>query len=115
MFRYLFILIFVLFFLAHLPIIILELTIYSIVMLLGRVTKYEKLTKFGWNLLISVDQHANTITGGSPDETISSRTAKAKNSQLWAKYLSNFLDLFEKDHVEKSIEEDEGGDQVLDD
>jgi hypothetical protein len=33
--------------------------------------------RYLWNLLISLDQFANTVLGGSPDETISSRTGKA--------------------------------------
>lgn len=32
--------------------------------------------RYIWNLLISIDQLVNTITGGDPDETISSRCGK---------------------------------------
>lgn len=37
--------------------------------------------KYIWNLLISIDQLCNTILGGDPDETMSSRMGKhlAKN------------------------------------
>lgn len=64
--------------------------------------------KYIWNVLIAFDQFVNALTGGDPDETISSRTGKLKDKRIWAKYLSNFLDLFEKDHTTKSIERDEG-------
>ena len=37
----------------------------------------KKITKYFWNLLIALDQLANTILAGDPDETISSRAAKA--------------------------------------
>ena len=72
--------------------------------------------RYFWNILIAIDQLVNTIFGGDPDETISSRTEKAKQrGQKWAIYLSKFLDLFEKDHTKKSLEADEGKDQLLDD
>jgi hypothetical protein len=77
--------------------------------------------RYFWNILISFDQFVNTIFGGDPDETISSRMGK------WARddendhglkkpiyKIANFIvELFEKDHFEKSIEEDEGDDEVL--
>lgn len=65
-----------------------------------------------WNLLVSIDQLFNTILGGFPDETLSSRMgkhiAKKENKCLLCKYICRFLDLFEKDHCKKSIEKDEG-------
>jgi len=67
--------------------------------------------KYFWNLLISIDQLVNTIFGGDPDETISSRIGKHvhwRGDTGWRLWLSKFLDLFERDHTLKSIEEDEG-------
>lgn len=61
-----------------------------------------------WNLLLSIDQFFNTVAGGDPDETISSRAGKVENSNVFAKYLCKFLSIFEKDHCKKSIELDEG-------
>lgn len=61
-----------------------------------------------WNLLISIDQLANTLLGGFPDETLSSRMGKRVNDCVVCKYMCKFLNLFEKDHCEKSIERDEG-------
>lgn len=60
------------------------------------------------NLLISLDQLGNTILGGLPDETISSRAAKAKLSgKKWGCVLCKWLDKLDKDHCDKSIEMDE--------
>jgi hypothetical protein len=63
-----------------------------------------------WNLLISIDQLVNTIFAGNPDETISSRVGKkikSKTASKFDKLLCKFLDLFEKNHCIKSIEDDE--------
>lgn len=73
----------------------------------------KKVKKYFWNLLISIDQLANTIFGGDPDETISSRTGKLMHKRRWAKWMAAFLDLFEKDHAEKAIEEDEGKNRTV--
>lgn len=77
--------------------------------------------KYFWNLLISFDQLVNTIFGGDPDETISSRMGKwARNKDnrhglrklVWV--VANFVvERFEKDHFAKSIEEDEGKDTTI--
>lgn len=68
----------------------------------GRVKKYF------WNLLISIDQLVNTIFGGDPDETISSRAGKDRKINKFAKILSRFLNWVDSNHVEKSREDDEG-------
>ena len=80
----------------------------------------KKLKKYFWNLLIAFDQGANAICGGDPDETISSRMGKwardGKNNSGLKKpsyQIANFVvELFEKDHFAKSIEEDEGKDEI---
>lgn len=65
--------------------------------------------KYFWNLLVSLDQFVNTLFGGYPDETISSRAAKAKRKKKkWGCILCKFLDIFDKNHCEKNIELDEG-------
>jgi len=76
--------------------------------------------KYFWNILIAVDQFANTIFGGDPDETISSRLGKwhrsGKTKTGIKKYVYNCLnpivELFETNHFKKSIEEDEGQHEV---
>lgn len=62
-----------------------------------------------WNLLVSLDQFINTVLGGFPDETISSRAAKSrKRGKRWACILCRILDRIDPDHCEKNIEPDEG-------
>lgn len=75
--------------------------------------------KYIKNVLISIDQFFNALTGGDPDETISSRVGKLVRSwntpRKWtiAHWLNVILDKIEKDHCKKSIEEDEGKDSIL--
>ena len=67
------------------------------------------LKRWIWNLLIATDQWFNAFFHGDPDETISSRAAKAQiKGRRWGCLLCRFLDIFEKDHCIKSIEYDEG-------
>ena len=35
------------------------------------------------------------------------------HKRRWAKWMAAFLDLFEKDHAEKAIEEDEGKNRTV--
>ena len=74
-----------------------------------------RVCKYFWNILISIDQLFNTIFGGDPDETVSSRSGKRQHEQSWAKYLCKFLNWIDTDHCKKSIEEDEGDNSTLDD
>lgn len=68
-----------------------------------------EMRQYIWNILISIDQLINTFFGGFPDETLSSRMGKrARKGDRFAKCFCNVLDVFDKDHCEKSIEEDEG-------
>ena len=77
--------------------------------------------KYIWNLLIALDQLLNAVFGGDPDETISSRMGKwssmNENKAGWrhyiAKPLCRVLHVAEADHCAKSIEADEGKDEVL--
>lgn len=67
-------------------------------------------SRYFWNLLIALDQLGNTICGGDPDETISSRTGKyARKGRGWFPcHLCKILNLFQKDHCIQSIEIDRG-------
>lgn len=67
-----------------------------------------------WNLLIALDQLANTVLGGDPDETLSSRMGKqiAQRKCLLCRLVCKVLDRFEVNHCQKSIEADEGKDAV---
>lgn len=60
-------------------------------------------------VLVSIDQLVNTIFGGFPDESISSRAAKAQlKGKKWGCVLCKILDKIDKDHCIKNIELDEG-------
>lgn len=66
--------------------------------------------KYFWNILISVDQAANTIFGGDPDETISSRMGKyARRGSGWFPcHLCKLLNIIQTNHCIRVIEDDRG-------
>ena len=74
------------------------------------------------NNLIAIDQIGNTVAGGDPDETISSRLGKLKryhNGTIpWRRPLSKVidigLDILDENHSTDAIESDEGKDAILD-
>lgn len=78
--------------------------------------------KYCWNILIAIDQLVNTVFGGDPDETISSRCGKwhinGRNRKGCRKRIYKainwIVERFETDHFKKSIEEDEGHRKVID-
>ena len=65
-----------------------------------------------WNLLISIDQLGNTLLGGDPDETLSSRCAKCmyytKKYCVLCNLFCKIADKIDPNHCEKSLEPDEG-------
>ena len=74
--------------------------------------------KYLINTLISIDQFFNTITGGDPDETISSRMGKWNRGEIGgvrqkiSYVICLALNKLDKDHCQDAIEEDEGDDAV---
>lgn len=58
------------------------------------------------NLLIAIDQLANTIFCGSPDETLSSRAwrLEQERGRKWPRILIDLLLWFDKDHCKESYE-----------
>jgi len=53
--------------------------------------------------LVGLDQFMNVLTDGDPDETISSRAARAAEAgKPWGVGLSKFLNVFQKDHGVKA-------------
>lgn len=62
------------------------------------------------SVLIWIDQGVNVIfMRGHPDETISSRAAKAsRKGKRWGCLLCKFLNKLDTNHCEKSIENDRG-------
>ena len=78
--------------------------------------------KWSLNILISIDQLGNTLLGGDPDETISSRLGKIKRRNggkiPWFRPISKFidygLDIIDPNHSIDAIEEDEGSEALFD-
>ncbi len=73
----------------------------------------SKFQRYLLNLFISVDQLANTIIGGDPDETISSRMGKRVDTCKLCKWICSALNLLDKRHCKNSIEYDEGKDDIF--
>jgi hypothetical protein len=79
-----------------------------------KICKYAKrVVEYIWNVLIAFDQFCNALLGGDPDETISSRAGKRQHEQKWAKALCWFLNKLDTDHCLKSIEDDEGKNEII--
>lgn len=55
-------------------------------------------------IAVSYDQLVNAATGGSEDETISSRAGRLMGTTRWACVLCKVLDWLDPDHCKKSIE-----------
>jgi len=66
--------------------------------------------RYFWNLLISLDQLVNTILGGYPDETMSSRMGKrvVKRDSRICKIICYWLNKIDPNHCTDAIEKDEG-------
>jgi len=67
------------------------------------------------NILISIDQLFNTIAGGDPDETISSRLGKYYKG-TWFEIFVDWLFQWQHKpdgHCEDSIESDEGSQSII--
>ena len=74
----------------------------------------KKITKYARNLIVAVNQLVNTVLGGDPDETISSRSGKARAAgKRWGCVLCRVLDFIDKKHCADAISLDEGKDAVL--
>ena len=77
---------------------------------------WKVVKRYTVNVLTSVDQLANTVLGGDPDETISSRAGKSMEKhggkKPWSYLLCRTLHILDKDHCKKAIEEDEGKDAI---
>lgn len=57
------------------------------------------------NLLIALDQLLNTILGGHPDETLSSRAYHLRRKgDFWASNIINGIFFWQRDHCRESKE-----------
>ena len=71
------------------------------------------LIQYSWNVLIAIDQLANALAGGDPDETISSRLGKAHlRGTKYGHWLWHILEYIQPGHCTKAIERDEGRREV---
>lgn len=70
--------------------------------------------KYLKNALIALDQLVNAILGGDPDETISSRLGKRRDSaeRFWAAAVDRLF-FWQKNHTGRSVESDEGKDSLI--
>lgn len=70
--------------------------------------------KYFRNILVALDQFLNTLCCGDPDETISSRIGKRRDSaeKFWAPVVDKLF-FWQKDHTSSSIESDEGENSIL--
>ena len=60
--------------------------------------------KYLHNILVGLDQFINTIFGGSPDETMSSRVMRYKDQNRAAYLVYKILNWIQAGHCEKSLE-----------
>lgn len=71
------------------------------------------LAKFGLNLLVSMDQLWNTVLGGSPDETISSRVGRNYPGSIYEKVI-NWVFFWDKGtHCHDAIEPGDREDDAI--
>ena len=69
----------------------------------------RRVGKYIYNLLYLLDKAGNTLTGGSPDETISRRAARAKHAgSRWGRWLCKGLDWIDPGHCEDARKRDLG-------
>lgn len=64
------------------------------------------------NVLIGFDQFVNTLFGGDPDETISSRAGKREGRNIIPTVICWLLDKLDPGHCKDAIERDEGKDEL---
>jgi hypothetical protein len=69
--------------------------------------------KYIHNILISLDQLVNTLLGGDPDETISSRVGKNYGDTVMEKFINWLFENTTENHCVKCEEKDEGKDSIF--
>lgn len=62
-----------------------------------------------FNLLIALDQFANTLTGGNPDMTLSGRWGRLimENRCVFCKFVCRILDYFDMQHCQDAAKNEE--------
>jgi hypothetical protein len=76
----------------------------------------SKIGRYLLNLAILLDEAANTLAGGSPNETISERAAKARNAgRRWGCVLCRALNWINPGHCDNALASTIGDDAVIPD
>lgn len=73
------------------------------------VTEAPKPKSYLYNVILSINQLLNTITGGQVDETVSSRWAAKRKTSKVARLACNVLDHIQPCHCATALERDEQG------
>ncbi|OEY74842.1 DNA helicase UvrD [Haemophilus quentini] len=77
----------------------------------------RKLTRYGYHVVIAIDQLFNALTGGAADETLSSRTYRgailAENPKKRWQVLYRFINgiFFDRNHCKTAYESEVSGKQ----
>ncbi|WP_412021552.1 hypothetical protein [Burkholderia cepacia] len=75
-----------------------------------------KLGRYFLNFAVWIDEGFNTLAGGSPNETISERAAKARNvGRQWGCMLCRFLNWINPGHCDDALTSTIGDDAVIPD
>lgn len=85
--------------------------------------KYHPDDGYVKNVLVVLDLLGNTLAGGDPDETISSRSGKAQGHEReaspprwgWGCRLCSFLAVFQEDHCQLALDRNKGREAVIPD
>jgi hypothetical protein len=72
------------------------------------ITEAPKSKGYGWRVLVSLNQTLNVLTGGDPDETLSSRWGRGRK-RGFAKFACWVLDRLKPCHCATAVERDEAG------
>jgi len=77
-----------------------------------KIKDQNKIKVFVINILLAIDQLANVLMLGDPDETISSRAGRVWPNSLWARFIDTIM-FWQTDHCHKAVERGEGTRDLL--
>lgn len=70
------------------------------------ITEAPRSKGYGFRVLVSLNQTLNALTGGEPDETLSSRWGRTREKRKFARLACWVLDKLQPCHCATSIERD---------
>lgn len=73
------------------------------------ITEAPKSKGYVWRVLVSLNQTLNALTGGEPDETLSSRWGRTRDKRKFARIACWLLDKLKPCHCASAVERDEAG------